>query len=144
MTSHAMLSACLVAAVTLAVSFAGCGPSGSSDAASLAGTRCEHEIKAETCPFCNPDIIEAEGFCGEHGFPEALCAKCRPGIKVAFRARGDWCEEHKLPESQCIACDPALAENIRPGVHGGAMPGTRDDAHCEHGKPVSECTLCTP
>lgn len=107
----------------------GCGEgdsSGTTTAVSADG-RCEHQIKADGCPFCNPEMVDAEGFCGTHGFPEAICAQCKPGIKVAFRAQGDWCDEHKLPESQCIECNPQLAENIREGVHGGAMPPASGD-----------------
>tara|TARA_R110000737_G_scaffold2923_8_gene8951 strand:+ start:256876 stop:257487 length:612 start_codon:yes stop_codon:yes gene_type:complete len=129
--------------------FTGCGEgssSGSKTSAVSADGRCEHQIKIETCPFCNPEMIDAQGFCGTHGFPEAICAQCKPGIKVAFRAKGDWCNEHKLPESQCLECNPELAENIQEGVHGGAMPtaGADDAANCEHGIPEARCPFCTP
>ena len=124
----------------------GCGETGGDRAGE--GERCPHEIKGEDCPFCHPELVEAEGFCGAHGFPEAVCAECRPFLKAAFRAQGDWCEEHKLPESQCIEYNPALAENIQEGVHGGAMPasvgGQGDAANCEHGIAESRCPFCTP
>ncbi len=84
--------------------------------------RCEHEIKTEMCPFCNPGLVESEGWCGEHGCAEALCAQCRPYLKAAFRAKGDWCAEHSVPESQCIQCNPDIGKNLRPGEHGGAHP----------------------
>lgn len=84
--------------------------------------RCEHEIKADTCPFCTPSLVESEGFCGEHGVAEALCAQCRPYLKAAFRAKGDWCAEHGSPDSQCLACHPELEKNIKPGEHGAATP----------------------
>ncbi|MFT5425012.1 MAG: cobalt-zinc-cadmium efflux system membrane fusion protein [Phycisphaerales bacterium] len=129
----------------------GCGEGGgASDGTTStvsADGRCPHEIKSESCPFCNPEMVEAEGFCGAHGFAEALCAECRPFLKVAFRSRGDWCEEHKLPESQCVLCDPDLAQNIRPGEHGITLPQTASDpdaAVCEHGITESKCPFCTP
>jgi hypothetical protein len=84
------------------------------------GERCSHTIKRAKCPFCNPQIVEAEGFCGEHGVPEALCTACRPYLKAAFRAKGDWCEEHGTPESQCVVCHPELKEKIKPGDGHGA------------------------
>lgn len=127
---------------------AGCGEGGSSGSTTLvnANGRCEHEIKPDTCPFCNPEMVDAEGFCGAHGFPEAVCAQCKPGIKVAFRSMGDWCDEHKLPESQCAQCNPELAENIQEGVHGGAIPNASGDtaADCEHGIPGATCPFCDP
>lgn len=128
--THTLGSALCAAGMLLLV---GCGEgTGGSNAAVSAVSadgRCPHEIKGETCPFCNPEMVEAEGFCGEHGFPEALCSKCRPFLNVAFRAQGDWCDEHTLPESQCISCDPSLAENVVPGAHGIDLP---TDSHDEH------------
>jgi hypothetical protein len=94
---------------------------GSSSTTDASG-RCPHEIKAETCPFCNPALIESQGFCGDHGVAEALCAQCRPYLRAAFRAKGDWCQEHDGPDSQCIVCHPELKDNIRTGEHGGEMP----------------------
>jgi hypothetical protein len=102
---------------------AGC-EKGSGDATSSlnggadASARCPHDIKKEKCPFCNPGLIESDGFCGEHGVAEALCAQCRPYLKTAFRAKGDWCNEHGVPESQCVECNPDLKKNIRTGEHG--------------------------
>jgi hypothetical protein len=129
--------------------FGGCdskSAEGGAQSAAAAGEACPHEIKAEKCPFCNPGLIESDGFCGEHGVAEALCAACRPYLNVAFRAKGDWCEEHKTPESQCIECNPALKENLRPGEHGGAIPASADQAAgaCEHGIDAARCPFCTP
>ncbi len=87
-------------------------------AAADASARCPHEIKQDKCPFCNPQMVESDGFCGEHGVAEALCYQCRPYLKAAFRAKGDWCEEHKAPESQCMICNPELKEKLQPGEHG--------------------------
>jgi hypothetical protein len=86
---------------------------------SASAERCPHEIKPAKCPFCNPSLIESDGFCGEHGVAEALCYKCRPYLKTAFKAKGDWCAEHNAPDSQCLTCHPELKDKIQPGVHGG-------------------------
>jgi len=96
----------------------------SASASSTAGgeARCEHEIKRDTCPFCTPSLVESEGFCGEHGVAEALCAQCRPYLKAAFRVKGDWCAEHGSPDSQCLACHPDLEKNVKPGEHGVTTP----------------------
>lgn len=91
-------------------------PGGAAPAADAAG-RCPHEIKQDTCPFCTPALIESEGFCGEHGVAEALCYRCRPYLKAAFRAKGDWCQAHAAPDSQCVECHPELLEKRGTG-HG--------------------------
>jgi cobalt-zinc-cadmium efflux system membrane fusion protein len=102
-------------ASVLLLALTGCGRSGTSAAANDA---CPHQIKASACPFCTPSLIESDGFCGEHGVAEALCSICRPYLKTAFRAKGDWCQEHNAPESQCMVCHPELKEKVRPGEHG--------------------------
>jgi hypothetical protein len=114
-----------------------------------AAGRCPHEIKQEKCPFCNPGLVESEGFCGEHGVAEALCVKCRPYLKAAFRAKGDWCKEHDAPESQCVDCHPELKDKVRPGEHGTQAPaggkGTESAAgNCEHSIAKAKCPFCTP
>lgn len=123
----------------------GCDKSSGDTGASAAGG-CEHQIKQEQCPFCNPEMIETDGFCGEHGVAEALCAQCRPYLKAAFRAKGDWCAEHGAPESQCVTCNPELKENIvEGGGHGVAGPGDAAAADaCEHGISETKCPFCTP
>ncbi|MBM4109273.1 MAG: hypothetical protein FJ255_10775 [Phycisphaerae bacterium] len=112
-----------------------------------ASGRCPHQIKQEKCPFCTPRLVESDGFCGEHGVAEALCAQCRPYLKAAFRAKGDWCGEHNVPESQCVQCNPALKEKMNPGEHGAAAPagdGTGGASPCEHGIARTRCPFCTP
>ncbi len=71
---------------------------------------CPHKIETSNCPFCDPDRIERLGGCKEHGVPEALCVKCRPYLKTAFIAKGDWCKDHDTPESQCALCNPDIAK----------------------------------
>ncbi len=71
---------------------------------------CPHGIEAAKCPFCDPSRIERLGMCKEHGVPEAVCVKCRPFLKSAFIAAGDWCKEHDTPESQCTICNPSDAK----------------------------------
>lgn len=113
---------CGIAAFTLFFAAVGCDSevdsAGEATEATASADGCPHEIKQEVCPFCNPELVSTEGFCGEHGVAEALCAQCRPYMKAAFRAKGDWCEAHKTPESQCMECNPELKDNVRPGEHG--------------------------
>lgn len=112
-----------------------------------ASGRCPHEIKADKCPFCTPALVQADGFCGEHGVAEALCVQCRPYLKAAFRAKGDWCAEHNTPESQCVTCNPALKANVKPGEHGGPAPAAAapaGPAACEHTIAPEKCPFCTP
>ncbi|MBL9031617.1 MAG: hypothetical protein JNM80_07905 [Phycisphaerae bacterium] len=117
-----MRTMCVVALVGI-VAFACEKKSGDSGATPTSGKassaeRCTHEIKREKCPFCDPSLIESEGFCGEHGVAEALCATCRPYLKAAFRAKGDWCADHGVPKTQCLTCNPELKDKLRPGEHG--------------------------
>ncbi|MBM4109272.1 MAG: efflux RND transporter periplasmic adaptor subunit [Phycisphaerae bacterium] len=72
---------------------------------------CPHGIDGTACPFCDPSRVERLGTCEEHGVPEALCVECRPFLKAAFVAAGDWCTEHDTPESQCRVCNPASARD---------------------------------
>ena len=126
------------------------GKSGTAQTSAKADTagRCPHEIKLEKCPFCNPALVDSDGFCGEHGVAEALCVQCRPYLKVAFRAKGDWCKEHEVPESQCVACNPDLKEKVRPGEHGTKAPseGAKgpDATQCAHTIAKAKCPFCTP
>ncbi|MEK6701758.1 MAG: hypothetical protein AABZ53_05815 [Planctomycetota bacterium] len=128
----------------------GGGKSGTTQTAAKpdASGRCPHEIKQEKCPFCNPGLVESEGFCGEHGFAEALCVQCRPYLKAAFRAKGDWCKEHEVPESQCIQCHPELKDKIKPGEHGTTTPTSASTpaqaGQCEHTIAKAKCPFCTP
>ena len=107
-----------------------------------ASGRCAHDIKQVKCPFCNPGLVESDGFCGEHGVAEALCVQCRSYLKAAFRAKGDWCTEHNAPDSQCMICHPELKEKIRPGEHGSATPAP--PGQCEHTIATAKCPFCTP
>lgn len=124
-----VLVGCMAACIGIsgAMSLTGCEKKADTTTATSADGRCPHELKSAQCPFCNPDMIERDGFCGDHAVAEALCATCRPYLKVAFRAKGDWCQEHKLPKSQCLVCNPELAEKVRPGEHGGPIPDGHDD-----------------
>lgn len=112
--------------------------------------RCPHDIKQEKCPFCNPKLVESEGFCGEHGVAEALCFQCRPYLKAAFRAKGDWCGKHEAPDSQCVACHPELKEKMKPGSGHGVSPDATSKARpasadtCEHTIAKAKCPFCTP
>jgi hypothetical protein len=140
----------------MAVAFAlpaltGCNgeDSGSTTKSAEAGDsqRCPHEIRKDKCPFCTPSLIESQGFCGEHGVAEALCYQCRPFLKTAFRAKGDWCKQHDAPDSQCVKCHPELAIKAKPGSgHGvaanpaaAAAPGA-----CPHRIDLTNCPFCKP
>jgi hypothetical protein len=48
-------------------------------------------------------------WCGEHGVPEEVCARCNSKLAADFQRKGDWCADHERPKSQCFVCDPALA-----------------------------------
>lgn len=145
--SHRVRCLLLLSSTLLLLAATGCGGSSGTDARASAGAsaegRCEHDIKRATCPFCNPELVAADGFCGAHGVEEALCAQCRPHLKAAFRSVGDWCGEHALPESQCVACNPELAERIRQGVHGAPLTVAAEGA-CPHGIEGARCPFCTP
>ena len=110
--------------------------------------RCPHEIRKDKCPFCTPGLVESQGFCGEHGVAEALCYQCRPFLKTAFRAKGDWCKTHDAPESQCVQCHPELEEKVNPGAgHGQAAPrdgASPTEAACTHGIDTAKCPFCNP
>ncbi len=54
-----------------------------------------------------PDLTK--GWCGGHGVPESVCARCNSSLVAQFKAAGDWCAEHGLPESQCNSCHPEVA-----------------------------------
>lgn len=111
------------AAVVIALAGVACERKGGSTVTTTsAAERCPHEIKKDKCPFCNPGLIESDGFCGEHAVAEALCYQCRPYLKAAFRAKGDWCK-HEVPDSQCIECHPELKEKQVPGAGHGKKSG---------------------
>ncbi len=122
----------------------GCGqPSqqaSSSEASSTAALCAEHSIP--NCPFCSPAVVDALGFCREHGVPEAVCTKCRDDLEAAFRAESDWCSGHGLPESQCEACNPGVLDKWR-GMAGQAAATPQASGPCtEH--EVEDCPFCFP
>jgi len=99
----------------------------------------EHGLKSGQCPFCDPGLIETQGFCRGHGVPEALCHRCRPGLEDAFRKMGDWCGGHNLPESQCEICNPGVLDKYEsfmamPGQTGSSCTsGTARSSGCQSG-----------
>ncbi len=90
----------------------GVTPEASGQQPVISGQTCPHDIDQAKCPFCDPTRIDRLGMCNEHGVPEALCVPCRPLLKAAFIAAGDWCEEHAVPESQCKVCNPRAGEEL--------------------------------
>ncbi len=143
-----------VAVVTLAAAFSvtvGCRrEDSSSDSATKSAEvgdaeRCPHEIRNDKCPFCTPSLVESQGFCGEHGVAEALCYQCRPFLKTAFRAKGDWCKTHEAPESQCVPCHPELKNKAKPGAGHGVADSTPPPAGaCTHNIDPAKCPFCRP
>jgi cobalt-zinc-cadmium efflux system membrane fusion protein len=78
---------------------------------SVSSAMCEeHGLISGQCPFCDPALIETQGFCAGHGVPEALCHRCSPELEAAFRKQGDWCGGHNVPESQCEICNPGILD----------------------------------
>lgn len=110
--------------------------------------RCPHEIRKDKCPFCTPALVDAQGFCSEHGVAEALCYQCRPFLKTAFRAKGDWCKKHEAPDSQCVQCHAELKNQAKPGSgHGQAVAqvsATPPAGACAHGIDPAKCPFCKP
>ena len=112
----------------------------------------KHSI--ESCPFCDPTLIEKLGWCGGHGVPEAVCTRCNAVLIEAFQAEGDWCGKHELPESQCEFCHPEVkekwvAERKRiSAVEAEAQHTDKQDADrlwCRaHGVYEDECVICHP
>lgn len=135
MKSFAMLNiralACLMAIGLLGVPAWSQSPPSTVQQASAA---CPHGIDKAKCPFCDPDRIERLGTCKEHGVPEALCVKCKPFLKTAFIAAGDWCKEHDTPESQCLICNPA---NAKPTTDRALTAGVE---HRWQHEPSMSCT----
>ena len=94
-------------------------------AGSVRAAGCEQH-GVESCPFCDPSLLESMGFCGGHGVPEAVCTRCRDDLEQAFRDEGDWCGGHGLPESQCEACNPGVLEAFEPYRSSRAEPPADD------------------
>ena len=44
----------------------------------------------------------------EHEVPAEVCTRCNPELEESFREIGDWCGPHDVPESQCHRCHPDL------------------------------------
>lgn len=137
-----------VLGTVLVLNASGCDQKGKDSSSSASNTAgCPHGIKTDQCPFCTPTLIESHGFCSEHGTAEALCYQCRPYLKTAFRAKGDWCEKHKAPDSQCVACHPELAAKAKPGAGHGDRASTAAPSAagaCPHKIDQSKCPFCNP
>ncbi len=136
-----------IAAALVAVGLGGalgCGGSSprapSLETSSPAAQCAEHSIS--NCPFCSPAVVEAMGFCGEHGVPEAVCTNCRADLEAVFRAEGDWCGGHGLPESQCEACNPGVRDAWRSMAAPSAATPQVAAACTEHA--VENCPFCSP
>ncbi|MDR1477676.1 MAG: hypothetical protein LBJ00_01910 [Planctomycetaceae bacterium] len=55
---------------------------------------------------------DVNGWCVEHGVPEAICSLCNSKVAAELKKAGDWCNEHSRAESQCFICDPTRKEKF--------------------------------
>ncbi len=103
------------------------------------GAPCLHDIEAQRCPFCHPELIESLGWCEGHDVAEALCTRCNSALIPAFEAQGDWCGEHGLPESQCALCGAGPAAEGAVGlISTGAGRVAQTDLRAGR-PPAAEC-----
>jgi thiol-disulfide isomerase/thioredoxin len=56
----------------------------------------------------------------EHEVPADVCTRCHPELEPQFQALGDWCRPHRIPESQCLRCHPNLTFAPMPALGEGA------------------------
>lgn len=56
----------------------------------------------------HPQAAAAELKLCQHDVPADQCTKCNPELAEVFKELGDWCQEHGLPESHCRECNPKL------------------------------------
>lgn len=56
----------------------------------------------------------------EHEVPAEVCTRCNPELIPMFQEAGDWCRGHRVPESQCHRCHPDLHFDPLPPVPEGA------------------------
>lgn len=67
-----------------------------------------------SAPPARPDAGDSASRAGtepalcEHQVPADQCTKCSPELAAVFQELGDWCAEHGLPESHCRQCNPGL------------------------------------
>lgn len=103
-------SSCMVAALAIsALAFAGC----SSETAQVDGD--EHSEVGHDHDHAHGDEhghVHGEWWCGEHGVPEEVCARCDTSLIAGFKEEGDWCEDHNRPDSQCFICSPELFDKF--------------------------------
>jgi thiol-disulfide isomerase/thioredoxin len=55
-----------------------------------------------------------------HEVPAEVCTRCHPELVAKFKAAGDWCVEHDVAESQCLKCNPDLTFDPVPPLPEGA------------------------
>ncbi|MFT5994352.1 MAG: hypothetical protein ACI82G_003364, partial [Bradymonadia bacterium] len=56
----------------------------------------------------------------EHDVPAEVCTRCNPELEAQFQEAGDWCRGHRIPESQCHRCHPDLHFDPLPAIPEGA------------------------
>jgi cobalt-zinc-cadmium efflux system membrane fusion protein len=121
-------------ALILALAVGAAAPTTAADNAAKQDATCPHTIDRAKCPFCDPTRIDRLGMCKEHGVAEALCVSCKPYLKDAFVAAGDWCREHDTPESQCAVCSPEITKAAVSRAHAAG-----EDLRWQH-EPSPTCT----
>ena len=93
------LLACSV--LTLALLFGG-------DAVAQHGNLSDLSAVGNDAPMC------------DHEVPAEVCTRCNPELVPMFQEAGDWCRGHRVPESQCHRCHPDLHFDPLPPVPEGA------------------------
>jgi len=64
----------------------------------------------------------------EHNVPAEVCTRCNPELEDQFREAGDWCRGHRIPESQCWRCHPDLSfEPLPPEPEGADIADLTED-----------------
>jgi thiol-disulfide isomerase/thioredoxin len=68
----------------------------------------------------------------DHNVPADVCTRCNPDLEAMFRDAGDWCRGHRIPESQCWRCHPNLSfEPMPPEPEGADVAELTEDEALE-------------
>jgi thiol-disulfide isomerase/thioredoxin len=96
------------------------------------GTGCaagaSHGVRSHLSSVAGPGAQ----FC-EHDVPAEVCTRCNPELVGKFKAVRDWCPPHDRPESQCLICHPDLTFEPLP-----ELAATADVVDVDTAKPVAD------